>query len=135
MLSSKGSDGGFSLYSGVVRYTSNDESSNDGSKPDIKDCAFADNDNEYAEDMVKVDNEAEANFMGEEWEWNNWAAHDISQEITCPKHEGRYKSPHRLGDGVEGKFITELQCVMECTVMNRNFFMRQAAQSSKYAKA
>eukprot|EP00957_Ditylum_brightwellii_P021451 1618186-Ditylum_brightwellii.AAC.1 len=46
----------------------NGESLNDGSEPDIKDCAFADNNNEYTEGMMKVDNEEEANFMVEEWE-------------------------------------------------------------------
>eukprot|EP00957_Ditylum_brightwellii_P192106 14623827-Ditylum_brightwellii.AAC.1 len=56
MLSTKGSNGGSSLYSGVIRYTYNDESSTDGIKPDIKYYAFANNDSEYAEDMMKVDN-------------------------------------------------------------------------------
>eukprot|EP00957_Ditylum_brightwellii_P065552 4972187-Ditylum_brightwellii.AAC.2 len=101
MLSSKGSDGSSSLYSGVIRYTSDDESSNNGSKPDIKDCLFANNDSDYAEDTMKVDNEEEANFVGDEWKWNNWAAHDISQEIPGPKLPDRYNEPQRLGDGVE----------------------------------
>eukprot|EP00957_Ditylum_brightwellii_P057557 4364152-Ditylum_brightwellii.AAC.1 len=66
MLLSKGSDGDSSLYSGVCRSISDDKSLNDRSEPDIKDCVFADNDNEYSEDMMKVDNEEEANFVGEE---------------------------------------------------------------------
>eukprot|EP00957_Ditylum_brightwellii_P056071 4249561-Ditylum_brightwellii.AAC.1 len=51
--------------------------------------------------MMKADNEEEANFMGEERKWNNWAAHDISQEIPGPKIPDRYNGTHRLGDSVE----------------------------------
>jgi hypothetical protein len=72
--------------------------------------------------MMKVDNEEEANFMGEDWEWNNWAPHDVSQEIPGPKIEDKYNGPHGLEDGVENKFTTALQCVMECTTMDREFF-------------
>eukprot|EP00957_Ditylum_brightwellii_P175715 13379320-Ditylum_brightwellii.AAC.1 len=51
--------------------------------------------------MMKVGNEEEGNFMGKDWEWNNWAPHDISQEILGPSLEGRYNGPQRLEDGVE----------------------------------
>eukprot|EP00957_Ditylum_brightwellii_P210803 15365418-Ditylum_brightwellii.AAC.1 len=101
ILSIKKSDGCSSLYSGVIRYTSDDDNSNNGSKPDIKYSAFANDYSEYAEDIMKVDNEGETDFMGEEWEWNNWAPHDIPQEIPGPKFPERYNGPHRLGDGVE----------------------------------
>eukprot|EP00957_Ditylum_brightwellii_P049907 3782959-Ditylum_brightwellii.AAC.1 len=121
MLSSKGSNGGSSLYSGVIRSITNEESLNDGSKPDIKDCVYVDNDNEYAEDMTKVDNEEESSFMSEEWEWNNWATHGISLEIPGPKLEDRYNRPHSLEDGVKEKFTTALQCVIKCTAMDREF--------------
>eukprot|EP00957_Ditylum_brightwellii_P002925 223628-Ditylum_brightwellii.AAC.1 len=97
MSTSKGSDG-------------DDKSSNDGSEPDIKDCAFVEDDTEYAEDMMKVDNEEEGNFMGKDWEWNNWAPHDVSQEIPGPKIEDKYYGPHGLEDSVENKFTTALQC-------------------------
>eukprot|EP00957_Ditylum_brightwellii_P056987 4319004-Ditylum_brightwellii.AAC.1 len=48
-----------------IRYTSNDENYINGSKSDIKDCAFANNDSDHAEDVMKVDVEEKANFMGE----------------------------------------------------------------------
>eukprot|EP00957_Ditylum_brightwellii_P042520 3219625-Ditylum_brightwellii.AAC.1 len=99
MSSSKGSDGGFFLlYSGVCKSISGGKRSNDESEPDIKDCAFADDDTEYAEDMMKVNNEEECNFMGENWEWKNWAPHDILQEIPDPKIEDEYNGPHGLED-------------------------------------
>eukprot|EP00957_Ditylum_brightwellii_P072540 5512464-Ditylum_brightwellii.AAC.1 len=101
MLSSQGSDGDFSLYSGITRSISNDESSNNGSKPGIRDSAFANDNREYTEDMMKVDNEKETDFMVEEWEWNTWALHNISYEIPGPKFSDRTNGPHQLEDGVE----------------------------------
>eukprot|EP00957_Ditylum_brightwellii_P086507 6582142-Ditylum_brightwellii.AAC.2 len=72
MSTSKGSDEGSSLlYSGVCQSISDDESSSDGSGPNVKDCAFADDGTEYAEDMIKFNNEGEGNFIGKDWEWNN----------------------------------------------------------------
>eukprot|EP00957_Ditylum_brightwellii_P132108 10071966-Ditylum_brightwellii.AAC.1 len=69
MFSSKESDGGSSLsYYGACQSIFDDESSNDGSKPNIKDCAFADDDTKYVEDMTKVENEKAYTFMDEDWE-------------------------------------------------------------------
>eukprot|EP00957_Ditylum_brightwellii_P085522 6504904-Ditylum_brightwellii.AAC.1 len=83
MSTSKGSDGGSSL-------------------------SYSDNDTEYAEDTMKVDNEEEGNFIGDNWEWNNWEPNDVSQEILGPKIEDKYNGPHRLEDAVENKFTTAL---------------------------
>eukprot|EP00957_Ditylum_brightwellii_P146924 11185726-Ditylum_brightwellii.AAC.1 len=80
MSTSKGSDGGSSLL-------------------------YSDDDTEYAESMTKVDNEEAGNFMGEDWEWNNWAPHGASQEIPGPKIEDKYNGPHKLEDGAEKNLL------------------------------
>eukprot|EP00957_Ditylum_brightwellii_P063049 4785421-Ditylum_brightwellii.AAC.2 len=60
--------------------------------------------------MMKVDNEEEGNFMGEDWKWNNWAPRDVSQEIPGPKFEDRYSGPRGLKDGVEKMHYCTKMC-------------------------
>ena len=50
-------------------------------------------------------------YLGEEWQWNNWEEHDIDTEIEDPKEDDHYSGPCGLKSGVSKKFVTVVQCL------------------------
>ena len=84
-----------------------DQSSDDDedSECDVMDTAFAPIP-ENIEDRIQPDvstktsDEDEKDYLGDEWQWNNWEEHDIETEIEGPKEDDHYSGPHVLKNGV-----------------------------------
>ena len=118
-----------------------DQSSDDDedSECDVMDTAFAPIP-ENIEDRIQPDvstktsDEDEKDYLGDEWQWNNWEEHDIETEIEGPKEDDHYSGPHGLKNGVSKKFVTVVQCLFQTTAINRNFFVRICAESNRYAR-
>ena len=58
------------------------------------------------DDSTKIAEDDEKDYLGEEWQWNNWEEHDIDTEIEGPKEDDHYSGPCGLTSGVSKKFVT-----------------------------
>ena len=115
-----------------------EESSGDeGSQIDVLDSAYADAFSTSSDsdiNLEKDDDEKEAAYLGEEWQWDCWADHCIDEEIEGPKEYDHYSGPHGLKPNIGKRFFTVLQCMFETTAMNRSFFVRLCSESNKQAR-
>ena len=133
--------------------TANDSSGIHASHPQDDQSSDDDKDSEYnvmdsafepipedVEDSIQPDvstktsGEEDKDYLGEEWQWNNWEEHDIDTEIEGPVEDDHYSGPCGLKSGVSKKFVTVVQCLFQTTAINRNFFVRLCAESNRYAR-
>ena len=132
----------------VQQYCGNNESSLEGeqssdddedSECNVMDSAFEPiptniEDRIQPDTNTKTGEDDEMDYLGEEWQWNNWEEHDIDTEIEGPKEDDHYSGPSGLKSGVSKKFVTVVQCLFQTTAINRNFFVRICAESNRYAR-
>ena len=74
-------------------------------------------------------------FLTEGWAWDHFKEFDDDGPIPGPEETDHYNGPHGLRPNVRGTFRTILQCIFQCSCMDRSFFKRLTTQSNKYARA
>ena len=105
-----------------------DQSSDDDedSECDVMDMAFAAIP-ENVEDRIQPDvstktsDDDENDYLGDEWQWNNWEEHDIETEIEGLKENDHCSGPHGLKNGVsKNRYSSSMSLSNNCH--EPNFF-------------
>ena len=96
---------------------SDNEISDEGSACNIDDSAFYHENSSNEED----NNEVENCFLSEGWAWDHFEEFDDDGPIPGPEETDHYNGPHGLRPNVRGSFRTILQCIFQCSCMDRSF--------------
>ena len=101
-----------SEYTGAKTNTTENENSGDeGSALDLENCAYGVGVEESNTDrLIDIEKEyqheeIEHIYLGDEWNWNNWAKHSINENIEGPIEYDHYSGPHGLKPNVSKCFL------------------------------
>ena len=101
---------------------------NEGINCDMQDSEFMNGDDTGVED------DDDNNFLGENWEWDQWAPIVDDYDVPIPPMNDRYSERNGLKPMVASIFDSILQSVFRCTATNHELFQILSCQQTKYAK-